>query len=151
MPRKPPENEKMQQNQHKNANAFFGLRSTFHLYTVELIHRNFHLTVRLELQRYQIRKRLCRCHAYCPVVTAPGNLSWSKRDIVKEFFPEGATGGFFKSFSREARTGEINFFPHETKKTTLFFTENFKIQGKGQGLPFPTPMDIVWILCAGKS
>ena len=47
--------------------------------------------------------------------------------------------GFFSSiFPGGARSGEIWFFPLETKKTT-FFAKNFKIQ-EGAKAPLPTPM-----------
>jgi len=59
----------------------------------------------------------------------------------KNFFPGRATRVFFYNFSRGGKSGEICFFPLETKKTT-FFAEIFKIQGR-QGpplLPIRTPM-----------
>jgi len=54
---------------------------------------------------------------------------WVRTWASEGFFPGGATRGFFQNFSmREAKSGEIVFFPLETKKST-FFAENFKIQG----------------------
>jgi len=56
----------------------------------------------------------------------------------KDFFQGGPTRRFFQRFPGvEAKSGEISFFPLETKKTTIF-----KIQ-RGQGLPpspLPTPI-----------
>jgi len=59
----------------------------------------------------------------------------------KDIFHGGPLGDFSKIFLG-VKSGEICFFPLETKKTT-FFGKVFKIQG-GQGLPalphLPTPM-----------
>ena len=56
----------------------------------------------------------------------------------KDFF-QGRPPG---DFSRGVKSGEIWFFPLESKKTT-FFAEDFKIEGAPPGelcLPLPTPM-----------
>ena len=59
---------------------------------------------------------------------------------VGRIFSRGGPRGFFLNFSSGAKSGEIWFFPLETKKTT-FFAENFKIQGRqGPPLSFPTHM-----------
>jgi len=47
--------------------------------------------------------------------------------LASKAFSRGATRVFFQNISRGTKSGEICFFPLETKKTTLF-VENFKIQ-----------------------
>jgi len=53
----------------------------------------------------------------------------------KFFFQGGPLLDFYKNFCRGFKSGEICFFPLETKKTT-FFAEIFKIQG-ALGPPSP--------------
>jgi len=59
---------------------------------------------------------------------------------VGRIFSRGDTRWFFQNFYRGAKSGEICFFPLETKKTT-FFAKMFKIQG-GQGPPAHLPSDV---------
>jgi len=62
----------------------------------------------------------------------------SKHGLRKGFFQGRGTGGFFQHFSRRgAKSGEISFFPLETKK--IFIYGNFQISG-GQG-PFAPRSD----------
>ena len=55
---------------------------------------------------------------------------------VGKILSRGATKGFFQNFCRGDQSGEICFFPLETKKTT-FFCWIFKFQG--EPLAFPDP------------
>jgi len=59
--------------------------------------------------------------------------------VSEGVFPGGALGDFSKIFPGGAKSGEINFSPFKTTKTT-FFVRNFKIQGdKAPCLPFRRP------------
>jgi len=58
-------------------------------------------------------------------------------DVVRIFSKGGPLGEFSKIFIGGTKSGEISFFPLETKKTTLF-GEIFKIQGALH--PLPTSM-----------
>jgi len=59
--------------------------------------------------------------------------SWRHRR--RKDFSRGITRVFSYIFPWGAKSGEIWYFPLETKRTT-FFAENFKIQ-RGQGPPDP--------------
>ena len=54
------------------------------------------------------------------------------------FFPRGAVGDFSKIFCRGAKSGEICFLRLEIEKT-IFFANNFKIQGRPCPPPFRRP------------
>jgi len=66
---------------------------------------------------------------------------------VGRIFSRWATRGFFKNFSRGAKSGEIRFFPLKTKKTT-FFAKDFKIQG---GLDPPVPLPTLMVPVSAAS
>ena len=55
---------------------------------------------------------------------------------VGRIFSRGGTCGFFQNLSMGAKSGEICFFPLETKKTT-FFCWNFQNPRGGQDPPAP--------------
>jgi len=56
----------------------------------------------------------------------------------KDFFQGGPVRDFPKIFSRGAKIGEIWFLPLEIEKT-IFFANNFKIQGRPCPPPFRRP------------
>ena len=62
--------------------------------------------------------------------------------VVGRIFPGGVLGDFSEFFPGDTKTGEIFFFPIETKKIT-FFAKIFKIQG-GLGTPCPPPFRRPW-------
>jgi len=57
---------------------------------------------------------------------------------VGRTFSKGGARGFFQNFSRDAKSGEICFYPLETKKAT--FLLKFLKSREGQGTPAPPPL-----------
>ena len=69
--------------------------------------------------------------------------TWTWARAPEGFLPGGGHQGIFPNvFQRGVKSGEICFFPLETKKTN-FFSEIFKTRGDKAPLPLlPTPMDM---------